>query len=69
MAPESQHLYLGLCSGFHRRSLETLAQHLEKQIIFLTTFVKGLLATRIQKITASSGFDYSFEIFNECAIN
>lgn len=54
VAPESQHLSLGLCSGFHRQSLKALAQSLEKQIIFLTTFVKSLLATAIQKITGSS---------------
>lgn len=49
---ESQHLCLGLCSGFHRHSLKTLPENLE--VVFLTSCVKDLLATAIQKVTGST---------------
>jgi len=54
VAPESRHLCLGLCSAFHRQSLKALAQNVERQIFFLTTFVKSLLATAVERITGSS---------------
>lgn len=54
VAPESQHLCLGLRSGFKRQSLKALTRNLEMMIFFLTAFVKGLLAMAIQKITGGS---------------